>query len=154
MTIATPRYEEITPTLSTDNRAATEAPVSSAKETVVPSQLDNFSFSMVSLSGMTKTPVSVSDFVAKTFSVLKNVQAVLAGESRDILHVWIMIDEWSAEVRKQVYAVQRKILKQLHGLHFDFYVVDLLPDTRPEEMVSDIPVIFNRANQEPTPVNC
>ena len=97
---------------------------------------------------MAKTAVSVNDFIANSFSTLSNVQAVLAGESGDVLHVWIMIDEWDPQVRKQVYAIQKTIMKQLGGLHFDFYVIDLPHGTSPLDMVSDIPVIFNRAEQE------
>lgn len=98
--------------------------------------------------------VPVSKFVADSFELLDNVQAVLAGESADVLHVWIMIDEWNPAARKQVYAIQKTIMKQLEGLHFDFYVIDLPHGTTPAEMVSDIPVIFNRAEQKSTPRDC
>jgi hypothetical protein len=154
MTLATSEYEAVTPSVSGDNENTMQALVSPGKETSVSSQIDNFYGLIESLSGMTKIPVTVSNFVAESFSALKNVQAVLAGESKDVLHVWIMIDDWTPDVRKLVYSVQRTVMKQLGGLHFDFYVVDLPCGTRPEEMVSDIPVIFNRAEQESTPANC
>jgi len=156
MTTSVPEHEAATPSISVDNRISTaQVPVSSEKETCVPSQLDTASFySLISLSGMAQTAVPVSDFVAKSFAALANVQAVLAGESADVLHVLIMIDEWTPEARKRVYSIQKVVMKQLGGLHFDFYVIDLPHGTRPEEMVSDIPVIFNRAEQNSTSANC
>jgi hypothetical protein len=154
-----PEFDEATASVMIDNARTTtvEGTVSFQKEVCVSSQgttgWESF-YSLISFSGMTKTAVPVSNFVAKSFSSLDNVQAVLAGESADVLHVWIMIDEWNPEARKQVYAIQKTILKQLEGLHFDFYVIDLPHGTRPQEMVSDIPVIFNRAEQDSAPPNC
>jgi hypothetical protein len=153
VTVMMPVFEEATPTLLIDNFASTTA-VSNGEEANAPMQSTTSFYSLISLSGMTKTPVPVSDFVGKSFSALANVQAVLAGESADVLHVWVMIDEWTPEIRKRVYSIQKAIMKQLDGLHFDFYVIDLLPGTSPEEMVSDIPVIFKRAEQESTSSNC
>src|SRR6266496_2104305 len=111
MTLSIPDYEAITPSVSMDNgQEPLTATVSSEKEISIPLQADTASFySLISLSGMTKTPVSVSKFVASIFSSIKNVQAVLAGESADVLHVWVMIDEWTPEVRKSVYAIQRAV---------------------------------------------
>jgi hypothetical protein len=151
MTILVPEYQEASPALAVNNSGA--LPVFTDEEKSAPWRLDNFC-SLISLSGMTKVAVPVSDFVGKKFATLKNVQAVLAGESADVLHVWIMIDEWTPSVRRQVYSIQKLIMRQLGGLHFDFYVIDLPQGTRPEEMVTDIPVIFNRANQESTSANC
>lgn len=123
--------------------------VSSLEETRVTSELTSVEsfYSLISFTGMTRTAVSVSEFVAKTFAALGNVQAVLAGQSADVLHVWILVDDWIPEVRVKVYALQKTVMKRLQGLHFDFYVVDLPQGIGPEEMVSDIPVIFNRAQQ-------
>ena len=151
MTVAAPEYDAATPSVCVTNY--TGALVEAGKETAVPSQLDNF-YGLISFSGMSRTAVPVSTFVAKSFSALNNVQAVLAGESGDVLHVWVMINKWTPIARKQVYSVQKIVLKQLEGLHFDFYVVDLPRGTRPQEMVSDIPVIFNRAEQISTSPNC
>jgi hypothetical protein len=119
-------------------------PVSREMEAQAISQCDNF-YSLISMSGMSETPVPVSKFVAECFSRLVNVQSVLAGHSDDVLHVWIMIDEWDPEVRKKVYSIQKQVMKDLEGLHFDFYVIDIPDGTQPEEMVTGIPVIFNRA---------
>ncbi|MGO9086447.1 MAG: hypothetical protein ACLQBK_14565 [Candidatus Sulfotelmatobacter sp.] len=151
MTFAVPEYDAATPSVCVTN--GTDALVEAGKETSVPSQLDNF-WGLISFSGMSRTAVPVSAFVARSFSALSNVQAVLAGESRDVLHVWVMINEWIPSARKQIYSVQKMVMKQLEGLHFDFYVVDLPHGTRPQEMVSDIPVIFNRAEQNPASPDC
>jgi hypothetical protein len=151
MTLSIPEYEIATPSVHITN--GSDALIETGKEYSDSSQLDNF-YGVIAFSGMSKTAVSVGEFVAKSFSVLSNVQAVLAGESRDVLHVWVMIDEWTPYCRKQVYAIQKLLMKQLEGLHFDFYVVDLPHGTKPQEMVSDIPVIFNRAEQDPAPPNC
>jgi len=158
VTLTAPDFEQTTASVSVDNAKGTVGgTVSSQEESQVPCQVitgwESF-YSLISFSGMTRTAVPVSKFVAKSFSALDNVQAVLAGESADVLHVWIMIDEWSPEARKQVYAIQKTIMKQLEGLHFDFYVVDLPHGTGPQEMVSEIPVIFNRAEQNSAPPNC
>ena len=98
--------------------------------------------------GMRKAGTRVSDFVAKSFSALKNVQAVLAGEHADVLHVWIMIDNWTPSVRKQVYSVQKLVMQKMDKLCFDFSVLDLPPGVRPEDMVSGVPLIFDRARQD------
>lgn len=148
-------YIEASPSVRVDNAYANapHIPVSREKEARATSQCDNF-YSLILLSGMYKTAVTVSNFVAECFSRLENVQAVLAGHSEDVLHVWIMIDEWNPQARKQVYAIQKHVMKNLEGLHFDFYVIDLPPGTRPEEMVTGIPVIFNRADKRHPYPNC
>lgn len=148
-------YMEASPSIRVDSAYANAPyiPVSREKEARATSQCDNF-YSLISLSGMSETPVPVSNFVAECFSQLKNVQAVLAGQSADILHVWIMIDEWNSVARKQVYSIQKQIMKNLEGLHFDFYVIDIPRDTKPEEMVTGIPVIFNRADKRHPYPNC
>src|SRR5271166_485859 len=155
MTLAVPEFEQATASVLVDSAKSTVGgTVSSQEEARVASRVitgwESF-YSLISFTGMTKTAVPVSNFVARSFSALHNVQAVLAGESRDVLHVWIMIDEWTPEARKRVYAIQKTMMKQLEGLHFDFYVVDLPHGTRPQEMVSEIPVIFNRAEQSAAP---
>lgn len=149
MSIDAQEYESPSPSVCVNNSA--DALVEAGTEVKV--HLNNF-YGLISFSGMSKVAVSVSDFVAKSFAALGNVKAVLAGESRDVLHVWVMIDEWTAATRRQVYSIQKSVMKQLEGLHFDFYVIDLPEGTRPQEMVSDIPVIFDRAEQKPAPSNC
>lgn len=150
MTVCTPEFEQVTSMEPLVGGASSASiPVSSGAEARVASQADNF-YSLISISGMTRTPLTVTEFLMKTFSALSRVKAVLAGESAEVLHVWIMVSEWTPEARKEVYSVQKAVMKQLEGLHFDFYVVDLPDGTTPQEMVSDIPVIFHRAEQERT----
>src|SRR5437870_5570069 len=151
MTVCIPEFEQVVSTMPLVSSAGSiSTQVSSNQEARVDSQSDNF-YSLVSISGMTKTPLTVSEFLKNNFSALSRVQAVLAGESAEVLHVWIMVSEWTPDARKQVYAVQKSIMKQLEGLHFDFYVIDLPEGATPQEMVSDIPVIFHRAEQTRTP---
>ena len=141
-------YDSPTPLVSVYSYANAMQVARVGMETTAPTHAINYSV-LASLSGMAKTPQTLSDFVAKNFSALANVQAVLAGESGDVLHVWVMIRDWTPEARKEIYAIQRRVLKQLRGFNFDFYVIDLLEGTKPEESVSGIPVIFNRAEQKP-----
>ena len=153
MTLAVSGYEEINTIPAVNCANSVQVQVSSKAE--IMSEINSASFySLISITGMPKATVTVSKFVAEKFSAVKNVQAVLAGVSGDVLHIWVMIDEWTPDVRKQVYTVQQLVMKQLEGLFFDFYVVDLPDGMSPKEMVSDIPLIFNRAEQESTSTNC
>jgi hypothetical protein len=145
MTICPTENEQSTPSIPIYSLQAEPVSLSAGRDASVPPQSSTSFYSLISFSGMGKTAVPVSDFVSKSFAQLQQVQAVLAGESADVLHVWVMIDEWTAGVRKQVYAIQKTIMKQLEGLHFDFYVIDLPEGSTPEEMVSDIPLVFKRA---------
>ncbi|SRR6266404_1079486 len=140
-----PVENEQTPTIQMDNSHALGLPVSLGIEASGSPESTTSFYSLISFSGMAKTPLTVSKFVSDSFAKLDQVQAVLAGESADVLHVWIMINEWTPQARTQVYEIQKTIMKQLEGLHFDFYVVDLPEGTTPEEMVSDIPLEFKRA---------
>jgi hypothetical protein len=135
---------EISPSIPIDSSLTASVPVTAGKETSVQQQSANL-YSLISFSGMSNTALPVSDFVWKSLAKLDQVQAVMAGESGDVLHVWVMIDEWTPQARKPVYAIQKTIMKQLEGLNFDFYVVDLPEHSSPEEMVSDIPLVFKRA---------
>jgi hypothetical protein len=137
--------EEQTQTILIDNSLALSVPVYLGSETSGPLEKTVSFYSLISFSGMAKTPLSVSKFVSGSFAKLDHVLAVLAGESGDVLHVWIMIKDWTPHARKQVYEIQKTIMRQLEGLHFDFYVIDLPEGTTPEEMVSDIPIEFKRA---------
>lgn len=153
MTFSAPEYDSITPSVSFDtSRNSVQLPVELNREAT--KQIDAFSYAeLVSFTGMTKTPKTLSDIVAKHFSVLDNVQAVLAGESDDVLHVWVMIQDWTPDARREVYAIQKQLLKRLRGFNFDFYVIDLPEGTRPEDSVSGIPLIFNRAQQNSAPAH-
>jgi len=116
--------------------------------------IEAFSYAgLASFTGMAKTAQTLSSIVSNHFSELPSVQAVLAGESDDVLHVWVMIRDWTPDARKEVYAVQKTILRRLRGFNFDFYVIDLPEGTQPEDSVSGIPVIFNRAKQNSAPAH-
>ncbi len=140
-----PNEQEQTQTIPIDSSHARSVPVSLGGETTGELAKAISFYSLISFSGMNKTPQPVSKFVSDSFARLDQVQAVLAGDSADVLHVWIMIREWTPQARHQVYEVQKTIMKQLEGLHFDFYVVDLPEGVAPEDMVSDIPLEFKRA---------
>jgi hypothetical protein len=153
MSCSIPEYDSITPFASVEScRNSVQLSVELNRETKVP--IDAFSYAeLASFSGMTKTPETLSEIVSKNFSALDNVQAVLAGESDDVLHVWVMIRDWTPEARKKVYAIQKHLLKQMRGFNFDFYVIDLPEGTQPEDSVSGIPLIFNRAKQNAAPAH-
>jgi hypothetical protein len=134
-----------TGTVPINNGNSGRVSVDAGKEVRVPFQEETTFYSLISFSGMSNLAVPVSKFVSENFAKLSTVQAVLAGDSAGVQHVWVMIDEWTPGARKEVYAVQKEIMKQLEGIQFDFYVVDLPKGTAPGEMVSDIPVVFQRA---------
>jgi len=96
-------------------------------------------------SGMTKVPENISDVIAKRFQEIPHMKAILMGRSGDVYHVWAMIDEWTLAARKVVYAAQKELLVKLRGFEIDFYVVELDKGAKPEDLVSAIPVIFQRA---------
>ncbi|HMD10086.1 MAG TPA: hypothetical protein VKH63_21310 [Candidatus Acidoferrum sp.] len=150
MILTTPDYS---PILMDSSAHAANITVSREKEARGgASWADNF-YTLISLSGMSEAPVPVGNFVADCFSRLDHVRAVLGGHSEDVFHVWIMIDDWNPAARKEVYSVQKLVMKKLGGLHFDFYVIDIQREVSPEEMVTGIPVIFNRANKRDTHTN-
>lgn len=153
MICAVPQYDGITPFASVDNcRNSVQLSVEFNSEARM--SIDAFTYGeLASFSGMTKTAETLSEIVSKKFSTLDNVKAVLAGESDGVLHVWVMINDWTPEARKEVYAIQKQLLKQLRGFNFDFYVIDLPEGTQPEDSVSGIPVIFNRAKQNSAPAH-
>lgn len=94
--------------------------------------------------GMRCLPTTVSDFIVEKFKVNPNIRAVLVGESNEIHHVWVLLEKWTQEQRKAVYAVQRDILQKVRGFNFDFYVVDIPEGTNPSEMVSGIPLVYQK----------
>ena len=53
---------------------------------------------------------TISDYIAQRFKALANVRAVLVGQSGEVYHVWIMLDAWTTDHRKAIYAIQRDIL--------------------------------------------
>jgi hypothetical protein len=104
----------------------------------------NFYANNADMLGMRCVPTTMSDYLKERFKVIDNVRAVLVGESNGVHHVWVLLDEWTHTHRKAVYAVQRDILQKVKGFNFDFYVVDILPGSDPREMVSGIPVVYQR----------
>lgn len=96
-------------------------------------------------STMGTVPVSLAEYLTDRFSAIDNVRALMVGESDDIHHVWVLLDEWTSEHRKAIYAVQRDILRRMSGFNLDFYVVDIPAGTSPREMVSGIPIVYQRA---------
>jgi hypothetical protein len=96
-------------------------------------------------SGMTKVPENISDVIVDRLREFTHVRAILMGRSGTVHHVWTMIDDWTHSGRKAVYGAQRELLKKLKGFDLDFYVVALDEGMKPEELVSDIPVVFRRA---------
>lgn len=96
-------------------------------------------------SGMAKVPENISDIIVNKLREMDHVKAVLMGRSGEVYHVWTMIDEWTIAGRKAVYAAQKELLAKLKGFDLDFYVVPLDDGGSPEELVSDIPTVFQRA---------
>jgi hypothetical protein len=109
-------------------------------------ELDSLNFygDNADMLGMLCIPKTISDYLKERFCAIKNVRALLIGESHDVQHVWVLLDEWTVDHRKAIYAIQRDILQKVTGFNFDFYVVDIPPGTSPSEMVSGIPVIYQR----------
>lgn len=93
-------------------------------------------------SGMAKVPDRISDVLVKRLTEIPNVKAIRMGRSGDVYHVWTMILRWTAADRKEVYAAQKELLSKLNGFDLDFYVVNLDATTSPDELVSDIPIVF------------
>ena len=106
--------------------------------------LDNLKTISADTCGMKCMPATVTEYLVDQFKALQNVRSVLVGESENVHHVWVLIDEWSLEQRKAVYAVQREILQKIKEFNFDFYVLDIPEGARPEEVVSEIPVAYYR----------
>jgi hypothetical protein len=106
--------------------------------------LDNLKTITADTCGMKCMPATVTEFLVDQFKANPNVRAVLVGESEGVHHVWILIDEWSVEQRKAVYAVQKEILQRLKEFNFDFYVLDIPEGSNPQEVVSEIPVAYHR----------
>jgi len=100
----------------------------------------------LSFSGMTRAPQDISDVIVHRLRELSNVKAVLMGRSGEVYHVWTMIENWTAADRKVVYAVQKELLSALNGFDLDFYVVKLDANVTPEELVSDIPMVYSRTS--------
>jgi len=99
----------------------------------------------VDFAGMAKAPQNISDVIVNRLSEIAHAKAVLMGKSGDVYHVWTMIDEWTLDGRKAVYAAQKELLLKLSGFDLDFYVVPIEEGVSPSELVSDIPVVFERA---------
>jgi|SRR5665213_18932 len=104
----------------------------------------NFYSDNADMLGMRCVPSTMSEFLVGRFKAIENVRAVLIGESNEVHHVWVLLNEWTFAHRKAVYAVQRDILQKVKGYNFDFYVVDIPAGTDPRDMVSDIPIAYQR----------
>ncbi len=109
MSVATFDFQEISPSGSIDSVNTVHMAVSADRESQASASCNNL-YNLLSISSFTKAPVPVTEFVAGSFSALDSVMAVLAGQSADVLHVWIMINEWNPIVRKKVYAIQKEVL--------------------------------------------
>lgn len=96
-------------------------------------------------SGMTKVPQSISDVIVGKLKEMPHVQAVLVGRSGEVYHVWTMIADWTVAGRRAVYAAQKELLAKLSGFELDFYVVPLDEGESPAGLVSDIPIVWQRA---------
>ena len=94
---------------------------------------------------MAKVPENISDVIVNRLREISNVQAVLMGRSGEVYHVWTMIRDWTATDRRAVYAAQKELLAKLKGFDLDFYVVRLDESVTPDALVSDIPLVFQRA---------
>lgn len=93
-------------------------------------------------SGMQNAPDNISDVIVTRLAKIPNVHAIRMGRSGDVYHIWTMIGNWTATDRKDVYAAQRDLLNKLQGFDLDFYVVKLDANASPDELVSDIPMVF------------
>jgi hypothetical protein len=94
--------------------------------------------------GMATVPQTVVDVIVERLSLLSHVTALLVGRSENVYHIWVMINDWTASGRKSVYAAQRELVAKLEGLDLDFYVVAADHGERPDALVSDIPIVFER----------
>lgn len=96
-------------------------------------------------SGMGRVPENISDVIVDRISKIAHVKAILMGRSGDVHHVWTLLDIWSAAERRTVYEAQKDLLTMLNGFDLDFYVVDAEGSENLRELVSDIPIVWERA---------
>lgn len=102
----------------------------------------SFTYRDLWFSGMAKVSQDISGVIVKKLTENPNVKAIRMGRSGDVYHVWTMIQDWTAKDRKAVYAAQKDLLTKLKLFDLDFYVVKLDANISPDEMVSDIPMVF------------
>lgn len=66
---------------------------------------------------------SLKEFLGMELSQIKEVERVYASRDGDVMHVYTVVDEFNAEVRKNIYDREAAIIDQFEYLEFDFNII-------------------------------
>lgn len=68
-------------------------------------------------------PVPLTKFVSFEFSLVKEVETVLATRHNNLLYLWVVVDKFDKAAREKIYARERKIINEFEELEFDFNII-------------------------------
>ena len=68
-------------------------------------------------------PVPLTKFLSFEFSLVKEVETVLAARYNNLLYLWVVTDKFDRAIREKIYAREREIIDEFKELEFDFNIV-------------------------------
>jgi len=72
---------------------------------------------------MVTQTLSVREFVAHELALVEEVEAVLTARRDNEFHIWTVVNEFDADVRKKIYEREKTIIDEFGNLHFDFNIL-------------------------------
>ena len=68
-------------------------------------------------------PIPLTRFVSFEFSLVKEVETVLAARYNNLLYLWVVVDKFDKAAREKIYAREREIINEFKELEFDFNII-------------------------------
>lgn len=68
-------------------------------------------------------PIPLTKFVSFEFSLVKEVETVLAAQYNNLLYLWVVVDKFDKAAREKIYAREREIIDEFREFEFDFNII-------------------------------
>ena len=66
---------------------------------------------------------SLNEFIAFELSQIREVEYVYTALRNKVFYVWIVIDRFEPQVRKNIYEREKTIIDEFNMFEFDFYII-------------------------------
>lgn len=88
----------------------------------------------------------VNEFIGFELGLVPEVEYVFAALRGDVFYVWVVVNEFTPEVRQRIYERERAVIDEFSDFEFDFYIIARM-NREITELISDAEPVYPHHTQ-------